>query len=79
MPCYDAQPGAQASEREQLLIKRNEELINLLCRAGRAFAAGEVVPDDVIAFWQSHADQDELRGDPWVIKQQMNEHQQDNS
>jgi len=49
------------------LKKRNDELANLLCKAGRASLNKLEVPEDVQRWWKTHSTFDERRGEPWHI------------
>jgi hypothetical protein len=74
MPCSDGRDvrviytkGADPYYQEECkrLKKRNDELADLLCQAGRARYRKTNIPEAVLKWWDSHCQWDKSRGEPW--------------
>jgi hypothetical protein len=69
MPCTDYINTLEDRNREADQYKhRCDYLANLLCQVGKCCLSKTPFPEEVIAWWDAHAKEDELRGEPWEEK-----------
>jgi len=70
MPCYDSQNDPTVSQKiSQFEIERlnklNQNLAQLLCKAGQAYRLKIEPPVEVLAWWLMHEEFDRKRGESW--------------
>lgn len=60
-----AQRARQLESEVKRLQQRNDTVVDLLCKAGRARYRKTLIPKEVLAWWDEHCKIDRARGEPW--------------